>query len=98
MLLFATDVSHAFDGYGSSAAAAITRMSSNEAKQRLAAHTFAPGSMQPKVESAVQFVEATRRTAIITRIGKLEAQSAADRIGFREPQLQRWPLDGSMTR
>jgi carbamate kinase len=33
---------------------------------------FAPGSMAPKVESAVVFVEATRRPAVITTIGSLE--------------------------
>lgn len=39
----------------------------------LARGAFAPGSMGPKVESAVEFVAATGRPAVITTIGQVGA-------------------------
>jgi carbamate kinase len=47
-----------------------------EAKARLAQNVFAEGSMRPKIESAVSFVEASSRPAHITAIGRLEAALA----------------------
>ena len=44
-------------------------MNAAEARARLAAGIFAPGSMAPKVEIAVEFVEASGRAAVITTIG-----------------------------
>jgi carbamate kinase len=44
-------------------------MTSAEARARLTAGVFASGSMAPKVESAVQFVDAKGRTAVIATIG-----------------------------
>ena len=45
-LVFVTDVSHAFDGFGGAGAAPIPRMRAAEARARLARCVFAPGSMQ----------------------------------------------------
>jgi carbamate kinase len=75
-LLFVTDVSHAFDQFGAHDQEAIHAMTVSEAHARLARGVFAPGSMAPKVESAVQFVVATRRPALITTIGGLAAALA----------------------
>ena len=44
-----------------------------DARHRLADGVFAPGSMAPKVESAVQFVEATGRSAVIATIGHVDS-------------------------
>ena len=71
-LVFVTDVSHAFERFGHADQREIRAMSLAEARAHLAAGIFAPGSMAPKVESAVEFVEATRRPAVITTIGSLE--------------------------
>jgi carbamate kinase len=71
-LVFVTDVSHAFTRFGQADQREITTMSLVEARAHLDAGIFAPGSMAPKVESAVAFVEATRRPAVITTIGSLE--------------------------
>lgn len=71
-LVFVTDVSHAFTRFGQADQREIHTMSLAEARAHLAAGMFAPGSMAPKVESAVVFVEATRRPAVITTIGSLE--------------------------
>ena len=71
-LVFVTDVSHAFTRFGQADQREIHTMSLAEARAHLAAGMFAPGSMAPKVESAIVFVEATRRPAVITTIGSLE--------------------------
>jgi len=72
-LLFVTDVPHAFDRFGAADQHAITAMTLAEARQRLAAGVFAPGSMAPKVESAADFVAATGRPAVIATIGAIAA-------------------------
>lgn len=72
-LVFVTDVSHAFDRFGERESQPITVLRAGEARQRLAAGVFAPGSMAPKIESAVQFAEGTGREAVITTIGLVAA-------------------------
>ena len=72
-LVFVTDVTHAFDRFGGEDQAAIHTMPVGDAATRLAAGVFAPGSMGPKVESAVQFVTATGRPAVIATVGHLAA-------------------------
>ena len=71
-LVFVTDVSHAFTGFGRADQREIPAMSRAEARAHLEAGMFAPGSMAPKVESALAFVEATGRPAVITALGSLE--------------------------
>jgi carbamate kinase len=71
-LVFVTDVSHAFTQFGRADQREIHTMSRAEARAHLEAGMFAPGSMAPKVESAVAFVEATGRPAVITALGSLE--------------------------
>lgn len=70
-LLFVTDVCSAYDRFGRADQREIHAMSVTQARARLADGIFAPGSMGPKVESAVQFVEATGRPAVITTLGSL---------------------------
>jgi carbamate kinase len=48
-------------------------MTTEQARARLAAAVFAPGSMAPKVESAIDYVEATGRPAVIATMGKMAA-------------------------
>jgi carbamate kinase len=81
-LLFVTDVSHAFDAFGSGEAQPIRVMRVDEARARLSRGVFAPGSMAPKVESAIQFVSATGRTARIATIGEIDA-ALSNRAGTR---------------
>lgn len=74
LLLFVTDVAHAFDRFGDRAQQQpIARMSIAQARARLASGAFAPGSMAPKIESAMQFVVATKRPAVITTLGAVDA-------------------------
>ncbi len=72
-LMFVTDVSHAFDRFGSDDQREIRAMTLVEARARLTAGVFAPGSMAPKVESAVEFAAARGRAAFITTLGSVEA-------------------------
>ena len=74
-LVFVTDVSHAFDDFHG-ARAPIARMTATEARARLARGVFAPGSMAPKIESAVQYVEASGRAAIVASPGSVQAAVA----------------------
>ena len=84
-LVFVTDVSHAFDHFGGAAECAIRSMRPAEARHRLAGGMFAPGSMAPKVESAVQFVEATGRPAVIAGLGSVSAALTGNAGTLIEP-------------
>jgi carbamate kinase len=75
-LIYVTDVSHAFDAFGAGDQAPIHSMSVAAARRRLERGVFAPGSMQPKVESAIEFVTATGRNAVIATVGHLAAALA----------------------
>ncbi|MBI1846851.1 MAG: carbamate kinase [Candidatus Rokubacteria bacterium] len=72
-LLFVTDVSCAFERFATAGAQPIRAMTVARARALLADGVFAPGSMAPKVESAVQFVEATARRAVIAGLGEIRA-------------------------
>lgn len=72
-LLFVTDVPHAFDRFGASNQHAIRELTVAEARARLRDGTFAPGSMEPKIASAVTFVAATGRPAVITTRDAVDA-------------------------
>jgi carbamate kinase len=65
LLLILTDVSGVARGFGTPAERLLDRLSVGEAKDGVASGEFSPGSMGPKVEAAVQAVEAGAR-AIIT--------------------------------
>jgi carbamate kinase len=72
-LLFVTDVPHAYDQFGASNQQAIGTLTLAGARARLRDGVFAPGSMEPKIASAVKFVAATGRPAVITTRGAVDA-------------------------
>jgi carbamate kinase len=72
-LVFVTDVPHVFEDFARPGQRAIESMGVGQARAGLASGMFAPGSMAPKVESAVQYVEATGRPAVITALGAVAA-------------------------
>jgi carbamate kinase len=72
-LLYVTDVPQAFDHFASPTPVPIPRMPALDARRRLERGVFAPGSMAPKVGSALEYVEATGRPAVIAGIGGLAA-------------------------
>jgi carbamate kinase len=72
-LLFVTDVAHAYEGFGGAAPRALPSLTPAEARRRLARGEFAPGSMAPKMEAAVEFAEATGRGSWIAPLGGVAA-------------------------
>jgi len=69
-LLMLTDVENVFLNYGKPSQVAIDRMSVAEARLYLQKGYFALGSMGPKVEAAIRFVETGGERAIIASLEK----------------------------
>ena len=74
ILLILTDVERVALFFGTPQQVFLERLSVNEARKYLAEGHFPPGSMGPKVEAAIRFVEAGGERACITSLEKaLEA-------------------------
>lgn len=78
-LVILTTVDHAFLNYGQKNQQAIGKVKVEQLKQYLAAGHFAAGSMKPKIEAAIEFVEKTGNLAIITSLSN--ANKLADGVG-----------------
>ena len=61
VLVIATDVDHAIVGYGTPEAEAVRTVTLEQMRDIAAAGHFASGSMGPKVEAAMRFVESGGR-------------------------------------
>lgn len=70
-LVFATNVAGVEDGHGTPQARLRARLSVAQASELLAAGALGAGSMAPKVESAVAYVTATGRPAVILHTDEL---------------------------
>ncbi|MGD0802507.1 MAG: carbamate kinase [Candidatus Bathyarchaeia archaeon] len=70
ILLILTDVEYAMMDYGKPSQAPIHKMTVPEAKKRLQEGQFGAGSMGPKVEAALGFVDRGGERAIITSLEK----------------------------
>jgi carbamate kinase len=70
VLLILTDVEYAMMDYGKPTQAPIRKMTVAEAKKHLSEGHFGAGSMGPKVEAALGFVERGGERAIITSLAK----------------------------
>lgn len=82
-LLIVTAVDAAKINFGTAEEASLSEVSVDELKQHIASGQFAAGSMLPKVEAALQFIEAAPgRTAIITSLEKT-AEAIEGRAGTR---------------
>jgi carbamate kinase len=73
MLIILTDADNAYLNYGKPDQRALSRVTIAEAKQYAAEGHFPPGSMGPKIEAALTFLESGGEKVIITSI----EQSAA---------------------
>ena len=84
-LLILTDVEHVQRGFGTERAEPIERMTPSEARILLEAQEFGAGSMGPKVESAVRFVERGGRRAAIgaldAAVGVLAGEAGTSIVG-----------------
>ena len=79
-VFFLTEVDRVAVGWGTPAQRFLDRLTSGEARRLLAAGEFPPGSMGPKVEAAVEFLERGGAAAVITSLDCL-AEAAAGRAG-----------------
>jgi carbamate kinase len=68
--------------YGRPDARAVDRMTVTEARAHLADGQFPPGSMGPKIQAAVQFVEAGGGAAVVTSLERIE-DAVSGRAGTR---------------
>jgi carbamate kinase len=80
ILVIATDVEYAMAGYGTPDERPIGRTTVARLREYAAEGEFAGGSMGPKVEAAVRFVEAGGRRAAITSL-ELIGDAAAGKAG-----------------
>jgi carbamate kinase len=64
-LLILTDVEGVYEEFGTPEQRLLTRLTPDEARRMLEAGEFGTGSMKPKVEAAVDFVEGGGKAAII---------------------------------
>ena len=78
IFVISTDVDKVALNFGTSQQVEIDRMNAEECRQHLAAGHFAPGSMKPKIESALKFLERGGKEVIITQPHNL--QGALDGI------------------
>jgi carbamate kinase len=78
--LYLTNVERVATGWGTPGQRFLDRLGAGEARRLLAAGEFPPGSMGPKVEAAVEFVERSGGVAVITSLDRV-AEAAAGRAG-----------------
>lgn len=97
LFLISTSVSHVELDYGTPSARPLHRMNVDEARRYLREGHFAPGSMGPKIEAAIQYLERTDGTVLITSPERISealqgmngtcisqtAESALDRLSRR---------------
>ena len=71
VLVIATDVDHAVLHYGTAQASPVGQVTPERMREHAAAGHFASGSMGPKVEAAVRFVEAGGHRSVITSLAHI---------------------------
>jgi carbamate kinase len=71
VLVIATDVEHAVLDFGTDRARPLGRVTPGELRSYASAGQFASGSMGPKVEAVVRFVEQGGRRAVITSLDRI---------------------------
>jgi len=80
IFIMATDVEGAMLNFGTPREELLRRLTPAKAEHYLKEDHFPPGSMQPKVEAALQFVRKTSKRAVICSTGAIE-KAAAGKAG-----------------
>jgi carbamate kinase len=80
-LVIATDVPHVMVGFGTPEARPLGRVTAAELHEHAAHGEFARGSMGPKVEAALRFVEKGGRRAVITSLEHIADAVDSDDVG-----------------
>lgn len=81
-LVLATDVDRLYLDFGTPTARGLNEITTDDLRRHAAAGQFPPGSMGPKVEAALRFVDRGARDAIVTSFDQLHA-ALAGRAGTR---------------
>jgi carbamate kinase len=76
LLVISTAVEKVFLDFGKPTQRAVERMTLAEARQYIAEDHFKPGSMLPKIQAMIEFVEATGKQAMLTDPANLERAMA----------------------
>ncbi|MGL5930173.1 MAG: carbamate kinase [Dermatophilaceae bacterium] len=71
VLVIATDVDRVSTGFGTTHQRDLGRVTVGELRAHCAAGEFASGSMAPKVEAAIRFVEGGGRRAVVTSLARI---------------------------
>ena len=71
--MIATDVDRVALNFGTADERPLGRMTLKEAKKHLAEGQFAPGSMGPKIEAAIDFLESGGERVVIADLAHLVA-------------------------
>ena len=86
VLMFLTTVERVALNYNTPQQVDLNRLSLEEAKQYLSEGRFPPGSMGPKIEAAVEFVERAGERAVVCRpelvVEALAGDGNGDRVKF----------------
>ena len=80
LLIILTGVEQVAKNFGKKNQSPLPELTAREARRLLAQGQFPPGSMGPKIEASVDFVEATNHAAVITDIAHL-AEALEHRTG-----------------
>src|SRR3954447_13667881 len=80
-LVIATDVAHVMVDFGTPSARPLRRVTPAELRELAAAGQFTRGSMGPKVEAALRFVDAGGSRAVITSLEHISDAVSGDDVG-----------------
>ncbi len=80
-LVVATDVPHVVLGFGTPTARPLGRVTPAELRAHAAAGEFGSGSMGPKVEAALRFVEGGGERAVVTSLENITDAVTGDDVG-----------------
>jgi carbamate kinase len=80
-LVIATDVPHVMVDFGMPSARPLHRVTAAELRELAAAGQFTRGSMGPKIEAALRFLDAGGSRAVITSIEHISAAVSGDDVG-----------------
>jgi carbamate kinase len=80
-LVIATDVDHVMVDFGTPSARALHRVTAAELRELAAAGQFSRGSMSPKVDAALRFVERGGSRAVITSLEHISDAVSGDDVG-----------------
>ncbi len=88
MLVFATDADYVYLQYRQPGQRPLHRVDVREMKRHLEAGEFPPGSMGPKVEASIRFLEAGGKRAIITSMENLPEAVAGNAGTHIVPEME----------